>query len=75
MLKYTNLTQVEQDMVDTEIRSNYSKSAKIGSEYQKIKNNVHNDLSCCNCFRLEKSCCCDKMEGCLEDDDEYSEEL
>lgn len=75
MLKYHDLTLVEQEMVDAEIKSNYNRSARINSEYQRIKNNVHEGISCCNCFRLEKNCCCDTEKGCIEDDDEYTEDL
>jgi hypothetical protein len=70
MLKYENLSQIEREMVNAEIRSNYSATATIGSEFKKMSLNVHSNLYCCNCFRLEKNCCCDKIEGCLELDED-----
>ena len=66
MLKYQDLSQIEREMVNAEIRSNYNATATIGSEFKKMSFNVHSNLSCCNCFRSEKNCCCDKIEGCLE---------
>ena len=76
MLKYSDLTEVEQKMVNDEIRSNYSASSKVNNEFKRISNNVHNDLACCNCFRLEKNCCCDTIKGCIDDDGDtdYTEE-
>jgi hypothetical protein len=71
MLKYQDLSPIEKEMVNAEIRSNYSTSSKQGTAYKRITQKVHDNSYCCNCFRPEIKCCCDKIENCFDELDEY----
>lgn len=66
MLRYNKLDTSDQSTIDKEIRSNYNTTAQFGREFEKVTHEVHLGIRCSNCFRLEKSCCCDKITGCLE---------
>jgi len=68
MLKYQDLSQIEREIVNAEIRSNYNSTSD--KEFKKVSLNVHSNIYCCNCFLSEKNCCCDKIEECLELDED-----
>jgi hypothetical protein len=70
MLKYNSLTASEKGMVDREINANFNSSVRVRTAYEKLLHNIHSGISCCNCFRLERNCCCDKIENCFDELDE-----
>lgn len=72
MLSYKDLTSVEKHMVDTEIESNFNTSAKNRTQYETMLETVHSGARCCNCFRSVSKCCCDKLEDCFDEPDEYN---
>lgn len=71
MLSYKDLTVVEQEMVNREVESNFNIFAKNRIQYTTLLHAIHEGVKCCNCFRIPAKCCCDKIEGCFDELDEF----
>lgn len=74
MLNYHDLSAIEQAMVDKEIDNNFNISAKNRTAYTNMKHAVHVGQRCCNCFRVPAKCCCDKIEDCFDELEEFTKD-